>query len=70
MKRILLAVALSLLPILSAFATPPGTFTEAEIVAKQQVYLDQASSLPFMNPEPRSFACEVLHTSTIAASRR
>ncbi|MCF5245547.1 endonuclease [Pseudomonas syringae] len=44
MKRILLAVALSLPPILSAFAAPPATFTEAKVVAKQQVYLDQASS--------------------------
>lgn len=44
MKRILLAVVLSLSPILSVFATPPATFTEAKVVAKQQVYLDQASS--------------------------
>jgi deoxyribonuclease-1 len=44
MKRILLALALSLSSILPAFATPPATFTEAKIVAKQQVYLDQAAS--------------------------
>lgn len=44
MKKILAAVALTLSTILPAFATPPATFTEAKVVAKQQVYLDQASS--------------------------
>lgn len=44
MKRIIVALALSFLPSLPAFATPPATFTEAKIVAKQQVYLDQADS--------------------------
>ena len=44
MKRILLAVLLSLSTALPAFATPPATFTEAKIVAKQKVYLDQANS--------------------------
>jgi deoxyribonuclease-1 len=44
MKRIIVALALSFLPTLPAFATPPATFTEAKIVAKQQVYLDQADS--------------------------
>lgn len=44
MKRILLAVALSLSTALPALATPPATFTEAKVVAKQKVYLDQASS--------------------------
>lgn len=44
MKRILVALALSLSTLLPAFANPPATFTEAKIVAKQKVYLDQASS--------------------------
>lgn len=44
MKRIIVALALSLLSSLPAFATPPATFTEAKIVAKQKVYLDQADS--------------------------
>jgi len=44
MKRILLCLALSLSAIGPAFAIPPSTFTEAKVVAKQKVYLDQASS--------------------------
>jgi deoxyribonuclease-1 len=44
MKKILLALALSLPTLLPAFANPPATFTEAKIIAKQKVYLDQASS--------------------------
>jgi deoxyribonuclease-1 len=44
MKRILLCLALPLLAIAPAFAIPPSTFTEAKVVAKQKVYLDQASS--------------------------
>ena len=44
MKRILVALALSLSTLLPAFATPPATFTEAKVVAKQKVYQDQASS--------------------------
>ena len=44
MKRIIVALALSFLPSLPAFATPPTTFTEAKMVAKQKVYLDQANS--------------------------
>ena len=35
------ALALSLSITLPAFATPPSTFTEAKIVAKQKVYLDR-----------------------------
>ncbi|AIR90830.1 endonuclease [Pseudomonas cremoricolorata] len=44
MNRLLSAVTLSLAVILPAFASPPDTFTQAKVVAKQQVYLDQASS--------------------------
>ncbi len=43
MKKWLYAVTLSLAAS-SAFASPPATFTEAKVVAKQQVYLDQANS--------------------------
>ncbi|WP_286913446.1 MULTISPECIES: endonuclease [unclassified Pseudomonas] len=44
MKKLLYVVTLALAAIPSAFATPPATFTEAKVVAKQKVYLDQASS--------------------------
>lgn len=44
MKKLLYVVTLALAAIPSAFATPPATFTEAKVVAKQGVYLDQASS--------------------------
>lgn len=44
MKNLLIAVALSFCTILPAFATPPATFSEAKVVAKQKVYLDQANS--------------------------
>jgi len=44
MKKLLYAVSLLLAVNLPAFANPPSTFTEAKVVAKQKVYLDQASS--------------------------
>lgn len=44
MKKSLSVVALCLSIISPAFSSPPATFTEAKIVAKQKVYLDQATS--------------------------
>ncbi|MCH7301785.1 deoxyribonuclease I, partial [Pseudomonas capeferrum] len=44
MKKLLYAVSLLLAVNLPAFANPPSTFTEAKVVAKQKIYLDQASS--------------------------
>lgn len=44
MKKILAALALFSSIALPAFASPPATFTEAKVVAKQKVYLDQANS--------------------------
>ncbi|MEQ7918687.1 endonuclease [Xanthomonas sp. WHRI 1810A] len=44
MNRFLLALTLSLSVILPAFATPPATFSEAKVVARQKVYPDQGSS--------------------------
>lgn len=44
MKKLLYVLGLSLAVIYPAFATPPATFTEAKVVAKQKIYLDQASS--------------------------
>ncbi|MDD2058580.1 endonuclease [Pseudomonas sp. GD03860] len=44
MKNLLYAATLLLAVATPAFATPPATFTEAKIVAKQKVYLDQATS--------------------------
>ena len=44
MKRLFYVVALLLSVINPAFANPPSTFTEAKVVAKQKVYLDQANS--------------------------
>ncbi|MEJ5865036.1 endonuclease [Pseudomonas farsensis] len=44
MKRLLYAASLFLSLVPCAFAAPPATFTEAKVVAKQKVYLDQASS--------------------------
>lgn len=44
MKQLLYVVSLSLTAVLPAFASPPATFTEAKIIAKQKVYLDQANS--------------------------
>lgn len=44
MKNLFAVLAILLSFNLQAFATPPATFTEAKILAKQQVYLDQADS--------------------------
>ena len=44
MKSLLYAVTLLFSFTLPALANPPATFTEAKVVAKQKVYLDQASS--------------------------
>jgi len=44
MKRLLYAATLFLTLLPPAFATPPATFTEAKVIAKQKIYLDQASS--------------------------
>ncbi|MCW2271590.1 Endonuclease-1 precursor [compost metagenome] len=44
MKKLFCAVTLLFAVTLPAFANPPATFTEAKIVAKQKVYLDQATS--------------------------
>lgn len=44
MKRILFAVALCLPTALPALANPPATFSEAKVVARQKVYLDQSTS--------------------------
>lgn len=45
MKNLFTVLAILLSFNLQAFATPPATFTEAKIVAKQKVYLDQADSV-------------------------
>ncbi|MFB4390510.1 MULTISPECIES: endonuclease [unclassified Pseudomonas] len=44
MKRLLYAIALAFAFAPPAFSTPPATFSEAKVVAKQKVYLDQANS--------------------------
>jgi deoxyribonuclease-1 len=44
MKKPLLVLFSVLFPALSALAEPPATFTEAKVIAKQQVYMDQATS--------------------------
>ncbi|MFJ4346613.1 endonuclease [Pseudomonas sp. NPDC089401] len=44
MKKLFYVVALTLAAIPTAFAEPPATFTEAKVIAKQKIYLDQASS--------------------------
>lgn len=44
MKRLLSVVALLLFVTTPALAAPPATFAEAKVVAKQKIYLDQASS--------------------------
>lgn len=43
MKCVLTAVALSFATICSAFASAPSTFNEAKVVAKQEIFLDQAN---------------------------
>ncbi|CAM3673095.1 Endonuclease-1 [Pseudomonas reidholzensis] len=44
MKKLLSAVVLAFSFIHPALANPPATFTEAKVVAKQKIYLDQANS--------------------------
>jgi deoxyribonuclease-1 len=44
MKDLVTVLAILLSFNLQALATPPATFTEAKIIAKQKVYLDQANS--------------------------
>jgi deoxyribonuclease-1 len=44
MKNLFTVLAILFSFNLHAFATPPATFTEAKVVAKQKVYLDQANS--------------------------
>ncbi len=44
MRKLLSAVIVALSVITPAFANPPATFSEAKVVAKQKIYLDQASS--------------------------
>lgn len=44
MKKLLCALTLAFSVIAPAFATPPTTFSEAKVVAKQKIYLDQANS--------------------------
>jgi deoxyribonuclease-1 len=45
MKKLLSVVTLTLSVITPAFSSPPSTFSEAKIIAKQKIYLDQANSL-------------------------
>ena len=44
MKKLLYVVALSLAVINPAFSSPPSRFSEAKVIAKEQIYLDQADS--------------------------
>ena len=44
MKKLLAVVALALSVITPAFSNPPSTFSEAKVIAKQKIYLDQANS--------------------------
>jgi deoxyribonuclease-1 len=44
MKKLFSVVALTLSVITPAFANPPSTFSEAKVIAKQKIYLDQANS--------------------------
>jgi len=44
MKKLLSVVALALSVITPAFSSPPSTFSEAKVIAKQKIYLDQANS--------------------------
>ena len=44
MKKLLSVVALTLSVITPAFSSPPATFSDAKIIAKQKIYLDQANS--------------------------
>ncbi|MDR2306347.1 MAG: endonuclease [Paucimonas sp.] len=44
MKKLLYVITLAFTALPNAFANPPATFTEAKVIAKQKIYLDQASS--------------------------
>jgi deoxyribonuclease-1 len=44
MKKLFSVVALALSVITPAFSSPPTTFSEAKVIAKQNIYLDQANS--------------------------
>ncbi len=44
MKKLLSIVALTLSVITPAFSNPPSTFSDAKVIAKQKIYLDQANS--------------------------
>ncbi|MDF2642099.1 MAG: deoxyribonuclease [Pseudomonas sp.] len=44
MNKLMLILTLALSFAAPAFSAPPSTFSEAKVVAKQQVYLDQANS--------------------------
>ncbi|MBA1200782.1 deoxyribonuclease I [Pseudomonas capeferrum] len=44
MKKLLYVLVLSLAVVSPAFSSPPASFTEAKVIAKQKVYFDQANS--------------------------
>jgi len=44
MKKLLSLLTLALSVITPAFSSPPSTFSEAKVIAKQKIYLDQANS--------------------------
>ena len=44
MKKLLSALTLTLSFISPAYSSPPSTFSEAKVIAKQKIYLDQANS--------------------------
>ena len=44
MKKLLFILTLAFSVISPAFSTPPSTFSEAKVIAKQNIYLDQANS--------------------------
>lgn len=44
MKKLLLVLLSTLLPALPALAEPPATFSEAKVIAREKVYMDQGTS--------------------------
>ncbi len=44
MKLLLYVLLLSIAVINPAFSSPPSSFSEAKVIAKQKIYLDQANS--------------------------
>ncbi len=44
MKKLFYVLTLTLAVITPAFSNPPSTFSEAKVIAKQKIYLDQANS--------------------------